>query len=140
MVVLLFYEKLELKLDGVVWVDGVSIQGICNWDKILKQVVKGKVIVIIVVDFKKVVFFFYIGCKWVVFYQVVYIYFNIIDKVGEQEEEKVFCCIEEEFEYIIELFIKIVNINGNNVLIMADYGYLYQYIFIVESDFFNVKV
>lgn len=140
MAALLPHEKLELKPDGVVWADGVSTQGTRNRDKILKQAAQGKAIAITAADFKKAASPSHTGRKWVAPYQVVYIYSNTIDKAGEQEEEKVFRRTEEEFEHIIELLTKIANINGNNVLITADHGYLYQYTPIAESDFSNVKV
>lgn len=140
MAALLPHEKLELKPDGVVWADGVSTQGTRNRDKILKQAAQGKAIALTAADFKRAASPSHAGRKWVAPYQVVYIYSNTIDKAGEQEEEKVFRRTGEEFEHIIELLTKIANINGNNVLITADHGYLYQYTPVAESDFSSVKV
>jgi len=140
MAALLPHDKLELKADGVVWADGVSTQGTRNRDKILKQAAAGKAIALTAADFKKATTPSHTGRKWVASYQVIYIYSNTIDKAGEQEEEKVFRRTAEEFEHIIELLTKIANINGNNVFITADHGYLYQYTPIAESDFSNVKV
>lgn len=140
MAALLPHDTLELQPDGGVRADGVSTQGTRSRDKVLKQATEGKAIALTAADFKKATTPSQAGRKWVAPYQVVYIYSNTIDKAGEQEEEKVFQRTEEEFEHIIELLTKIANINGNNVFITADHGYLYQYTPIAESDFSNVKV
>lgn len=81
-----------------------------------------------------------VGRKWIQDFDVIYIYSNTIDKAGEEEEEKVFQRTEEEFDNIVQLLRQIANIGGNNVIITADHGYLYQFAPIAESDFASFKV
>ena len=59
---------------------------------------------------------------------LIYLYHNGIDSTGDnaKTENRVFDAVEEEFEYIRRLLKKITNANGNNVIITADHGFLYQ--------------
>ena len=77
------------------------------------------------------------GREFVKPYQVVYIYHNKIDKVGDDKtsEGTVFDAVEDEFETFIKLMKQIANMNGNNMLITSDHGFLYQHDHLAESDF-----
>ena len=68
---------------------------------------------------------------------VIYIYHNGIDKTGDSRdsEGRVFEAVEEEFETLLKIIRKIVNVNGNNILITSDHGFIYQDREIDESDF-----
>lgn len=70
-------------------------------------------------------------------YDLIYIYHNRIDKVGDDKasEEKVFEAVEEEMAFLINVLKKIANMNGNNMIITSDHGFLYQHQALDESDF-----
>jgi uncharacterized protein (TIGR02687 family) len=75
-------------------------------------------------------------------YDLIYVYHNRIDKVGDDKttEGKIFEAVEEEIDFLKELLRKIANVNGNNVLITADHGYLYQHETLEESEFAQSEV
>jgi uncharacterized protein (TIGR02687 family) len=75
-------------------------------------------------------------------YDLIYIYHNRIDKTGDDKtsEDKVFEAVEEEIAFLRELLRKIANVNGKNILITADHGYLYQHDALDESEFSETDV
>lgn len=82
------------------------------------------------------------GRAYVKNYDLVYIYHNTIDKVGDDKatEEKLFDAVEQSFDELFEILKKIANVNGNNILLTADHGFTYQYDVLDESDFTAVKI
>jgi uncharacterized protein (TIGR02687 family) len=140
MAALLPHKELELTEKGVVLADRKSTQGTANRDKILKATTEDKGVAVKAEDFLKEVTPKQKGRDWVKPFNVVYIYSNTIDKAGEEEEEKLFQRTEEEMEHLIKIIRKITSINGNNVIITADHGYLYQIEAVAESDFANFTV
>lgn len=70
---------------------------------------------------------------------LVYIYHNLIDKVGDDKttEESLASAVQEELDYLISLIKKISNMNGNQILLTADHGFLYQYKSLEESDYIS---
>jgi len=124
---------------GAVFVDGVSTKGTANRDTILGNALKGKGKAIKAEEFlslntktegralsKK--------------NDVVYIYHNGIDAIGDKRETegKVFDAVETEFETIIKILKQISNINVSNVIITADHGFLYQNTKLDESDYSDI--
>ena len=77
------------------------------------------------------------GRDFVKQYDLIYIYHNRIDKTGDDKttEEKVFEAVEDELVFLIEMVRKIANMNGNNMMITADHGFIYQHNTLDESDF-----
>lgn len=77
------------------------------------------------------------GRDFVKQYDVIYIYHNHIDKTGDDttSEERIFEAVEEELEYLINLVKKVNSMNGYNMLITSDHGYIYQHNKLDESDF-----
>jgi uncharacterized protein (TIGR02687 family) len=77
------------------------------------------------------------GRDFVKQYDLIYIYHNRIDKTGDDKttEEKVFEAVEDELVFLIEMVRKIANMNGNNMMITADHGFIYQHDTLAESDF-----
>jgi uncharacterized protein (TIGR02687 family) len=141
MAALLPHEELTLEGKGSVIADGISTQGTYNRDKILNQSTKNRAKAITAGEFIQATTPVKpIGRNWIKDFDVIYIYSNTIDKAGEEEEEKLFHRIEEEFDHIFQLLKQIVNTGGNNVIITADHGFLYQTTSIAESDFANFKV
>lgn len=70
-------------------------------------------------------------------YDLLYIYHNRIDKIGDDKttEEKVFEAVEAEFEFLINLLKRIANINGSYMLITSDHGFLYQNHTLSKAEF-----
>jgi hypothetical protein len=70
-------------------------------------------------------------------YDVIYLYSNLIDKTGDDKtsEDRVFEAVNQELENLIDLIKKIAAVNGNNILITSDHGFIYQHHNIDESDF-----
>lgn len=70
-------------------------------------------------------------------YRLIYIYHNIIDAIGDQasSEHKVFSDCQTAIDDLLKLVKKICNsLNGTNVIITADHGFLYQRRPIQEAD------
>ena len=140
MAALLPHRELELLADGTVAADGQSTQGTANRDKILKAATGGRAVAIRAEDFRNQYSGRDAGRNWVKQYDVVYIYLNIIDKAGENEEDQLFARTEDSFAEVEELLRIIARMNGNNVFITADHGYLYQYSEVADSDFITYEV
>jgi uncharacterized protein (TIGR02687 family) len=61
-------------------------------------------------------------------HEVIYIFHNIIDKIGDaaSTEARTFNAVEQAFEELELIIKKVANINGSNMLITADHGFLFQ--------------
>lgn len=77
------------------------------------------------------------GRNFVKNYDLIYIYHNIIDKRGDDKttEETVFEGVEEEINYLINLVKKVASLNGSNILITADHGFIYQHHTLDDSEY-----
>jgi uncharacterized protein (TIGR02687 family) len=127
----LSYEKESAE----VFADGVSAQGTANRTKVLQASVP-KSIAIKAEDFLEMC-----SKDWVKDYDLVYIYSNTIDKVGDAlaTETNVFKATEDEMDKIVRLVKVISSSNGTNILITADHGYIYQNEELDETDFTDFK-
>ena len=122
---------LKPKSDAIV-VDGISSNGVQGRAKILEANAGVRATAIQAEEIMKV------GRDFVKQYDLIYIYHNRIDKTGDDKttEEKVFESVEEELQFLVNLIKRIANsLNGNNMLITADHGFIYQYNQLDESDF-----
>lgn len=81
------------------------------------------------------------GRDFVKKYELIYIYHNGIDKTGDDKitEEKTFDAVEEEIIFLADIVKKIFNMNGNNIIITSDHGFLYQNNKLAESDYIESK-
>lgn len=82
------------------------------------------------------------GRAFVKEYDLIYIYHNQIDKTGDDKttEDKVFEAVERELNFLVEVIKRVANMNGTNMLITSDHGFLYQHQPVDESDFIEMKV
>ena len=119
----------------IVFVDGQSSQGTPNRTKILQKYIPES-IAIGSKDFLKMNAKTQ-GREFIKPYNVIYIYSNHVDKTGDDKdsESEVFKATEDEFVYLMKIIKQISNMNGTNMLITADHGYLYQQNRLDESDF-----
>ena len=71
---------------------------------------------------------------------VVYIYHNRIDAVGDKRdsEERVFEAVEEALTELVQIIRKLSTANASNMLVTSDHGFIYQNRAIDESDFSGV--
>ncbi|HZK07234.1 MAG TPA: BREX-1 system phosphatase PglZ type A [Bacteroidales bacterium] len=82
------------------------------------------------------------GREFVKQYNLIYIYHNRIDKAGDDKttEDKVFEAVEEEIVFLQEVLKKIANMNGTNIIITSDHGFIYQSATLDESDFASSEI
>jgi uncharacterized protein (TIGR02687 family) len=61
-------------------------------------------------------------------HEVIYIFHNVIDKTGDAAgtEAKTFDAVEHSFDELDLIIKKVANINGSNMLLTADHGFLFQ--------------
>ncbi len=69
-------------------------------------------------------------------HDVIYIYQNIIDKTGHSlpTEAKTFDAVEAAFDELDLIIKKVANINGTNMLLTADHGFLFQQDDVSDGD------
>jgi uncharacterized protein (TIGR02687 family) len=134
MAALLPHKKLQLTDDMKVLCDGESTEGTLNREKILKTAHAGNV----AVAYKP-----FITMKQaerrekVSGANVVYIYHNAIDAVGDtlKTEDQVFDACEDAITEIKNLVRTIINdLSVTNIIITSDHGFLYSYMPLDESE------
>ncbi len=69
-------------------------------------------------------------------HDVIYIFHNTIDKVGDSPatEAKTAEAVETALGELMQILRKIANANGNNMLLTADHGFLFQQSEVAEAD------
>ena len=124
------------KQSDEVFADGKSTKGTDNRTKVLQNTV-AKSIAIKADDLLAIPN----GKNWVKDYDLVYIYSNTIDKVGDAvaTEKNVFKATEDEMDKLLRVVRYIRDANGANIFITADHGYIYQNETLDESDFTDFK-
>jgi uncharacterized protein (TIGR02687 family) len=77
------------------------------------------------------------GRDFVKKYDLIYIFHNRIDKTGDDKisEDKVFEAAADEIAFLTDMIKKIAGMNGYNMLVTADHGFIYQHHALEESDF-----
>lgn len=108
-------------------VDGRSARGTPNRSEILRQACGGKAIAIQAEEFLELNTKTS-GRALTRDHDVVYVFHDHIDKTGDKigTEVKTFDAVEETFAELEKIVKKVANINGNNMLITADHGFLFQ--------------
>ena len=124
------------KQSDEVFADGRSTKGTDNRTKVLQNIV-ARSIAIKADDLLAIPN----GRNWVKDYDLVYIYSNTIDKVGDSvaTEKNVFKATEDEMDKLLRLVRYIRDANGANIFITSDHGYIYQNETLDESDFTDFK-
>lgn len=129
---------------GAVTVDGISTQGTPNRDKILKQTAEtinhSQAVALRAED----VLAMSREDSRTLFREndVVYVYHNRIDSVGDKKEseERVFEAVEETLEELVTIIKKLTAANATNLIVTADHGFIYQNRPIDESDFSSAEI
>ncbi len=116
-------------------VNGRSAVGIINRAEILSQACEGKATAIKAEEFLE------LNSKTdgralMRDYDVVYIFHDHIDKVGDSAstEAKTFEAVEQAFDELESIIKKVANINGNNMLLTSDHGFLFQQDDVEDGD------
>jgi uncharacterized protein (TIGR02687 family) len=67
---------------------------------------------------------------------LIYIYHNTIDKIGDAPatEARTVEAVEQTFDELTQIVKKVININGSNILLTADHGFLFQQDQIDDGD------
>lgn len=120
----------ERELDpvsGTVTLDGRSCTGTDARNEILKRALDGKGVAIQAEHFlelnSKVE-----GRSLMRDHEVIYIFHNIIDKIGDSPstEARTAEAVEQAFDELAQIVKKVANVNGNNILLISDHGFLFQ--------------
>lgn len=133
-------KELVIEDKGIVSVDGASTMGKANRVAILKKALDGNASA---VDAESILNMKVEDCKPLVRdNQVLYVYHNVIDKIGDDRdsEERVFIACEEALNDLQKLVRKLSSANANNIIITADHGFLYQNNVLDDSDFVGLPV
>jgi len=135
MAALLPNQTLEIQGVGTVFVDGLSSAGKDNRSKILAQKLPDASRVLLAADL--VAMTREEGRALFRENQVVYIYHNQIDAVGDKlaDEQRTVDAVASTIEELSDVIKKLTNANFTRVLVTADHGFLYQHQEIDESDF-----
>lgn len=127
MAALLPHEKLELRENGSIFCDGNPTDGTENREKILKKYHAGNAaftsIALLKMNQKS-------RREAIAEARCVYIYHNTIDAIGDAQstENRVFDACEDAIQELKKLVKMITNeLNGTNIFITADHGFLYTY-------------
>jgi uncharacterized protein (TIGR02687 family) len=139
MAALLPHENLTLLDNGYVEADGQRTAGTEARDKILKAATGGEALAIQATDFLKT-YSAKDGRQLIKPFKTIYIYLDLVDKAGENEEAYLFRRTHESFTELEKLLRRIYSLNGYNVLITADHGHLYQTEQTPVSDFLTGQV
>jgi len=68
-------------------------------------------------------------------HNIIYIYHDEIDKMGEKNEIKTFEAVSSTFETLIKIIKQIANFNGVNIYITSDHGFIFTTKPTLESEF-----
>jgi uncharacterized protein (TIGR02687 family) len=128
------YKKIEINSDYEVSVDGNSIEGLPNRNKILNSYAEKSIAVQYkdIIDLKKDDFRKTLSGKG-----LVYIYHNSIDARGDHypTEREVFDAVEETFGQLRNLISALVNrLSATNIYVVPDHGFIYKRGNIVPSE------
>lgn len=122
-------------LTATVTIDGQSASGTANRSKILNLACGGRAAGIQAEEFLE------LNTKTdgrtlMRDHEVIYIYHNVIDKTGDAPgtEAKTFDAVEQAFDELDLIIKKVANINGSNMLLTADHGFLFQQDDVADDD------
>jgi len=128
-------------IEATVSLDGRSTKGTPNRAEILRLACDGRAVAISAEEFQE------LNTKTdgralMRDNDVIYIFHNHIDKTGDSvtTEAWTFEAVEKAFEELDTIIKKIANINGTNMLLTADHGFLFQQTEVPDSDMLPLPV
>lgn len=125
-----------------VLLDGKSTQGTSAREKILKKNAGAEATTVLAEDLMKMASRSEQARNLVTSHDVIYVYHNRIDKVGDDKssEDKVIEAARDEVQFLMDLVRKISNMGAYHMLITSDHGFIYQNDDLDESDFAEAEV
>ena len=114
-------------VSGQVNLDGKSCTGTEARSEILKRALDGQGVAIQAEQFLEMNTKIE-GRELMKAHEVIYIFHNVIDKVGDSSttEAKTTEAVEQAFDELVQIVKKVANVNGNNMLVTSDHGFLFQ--------------
>lgn len=139
---LLPHERLSFGDGDDIYIDGLATKGLAPRKKILTDIGKVSATTISAEELASYKVKSEEAKALVQNHDVVYVYHNIIDKMGDDKvtEEKVFDAGRDEIEHLLKLIQRITSFNISHILITADHGFIYQHDSIDESDFIDAQI
>lgn len=130
---LLPHKKLAIKdKNDTVFIDEISSAGLQNRNKILKSYDKKSV----AIGYEEFLGYERLeGREFAKNHNIIYIYHDEIDKMGEKNEIKTFEAVASTFETLIKIIKQIANFNGVNIFITSDHGFIFTAKPTFESEF-----
>jgi uncharacterized protein (TIGR02687 family) len=121
--------------DATAAVNGQSASGLANRDKILKAATNGRAAAISAEDFLNLKTSTD-GRAFTRDHDLIVIYHNRIDHIGDdlKSEAQTFEAVQQAFEELTTIVRKIANLNGQNAVITADHGFLFQQEAVDDAD------
>ncbi|GEM50825.1 alkaline phosphatase [Empedobacter brevis NBRC 14943 = ATCC 43319] len=134
---LLPHQEIEIKEDGSALINGLSTLGLEPRKKVLNTIGGVRAEAISAEDVSTYKTKSEQAIRLVQDHDVIYIYHNRIDKIGDDKtsEVKVIEAVEDEIKFIIGLVRSLTNFNLNHILVTADHGFIYQDQELNEMDF-----
>jgi uncharacterized protein (TIGR02687 family) len=128
----------QLALDAIgaaIAVDGHAATGTANRAEILKLACDTKATAIQAADFMELNTKTS-GRELMRDNEVIYIFHATIDSIGHNlgSEAKTFDAVEQAFDELEQILKKVANINGTNMLLTADHGFLFQQDDVADQD------
>ncbi|MFA5639973.1 MAG: BREX-1 system phosphatase PglZ type A [Bacteroidales bacterium] len=139
---LLPHNKLSFGEGGTIIVDGISSLGTNNRIKILQENSGYKATAVLAENLMHMNTKGEEAKRLVQDHDLIYVYHNRIDGTGDDttSEDKVIEASKEEIDFLMDVVKKIANMNGTNMIITADHGFIYQNEMIEESDFSDGQI
>jgi uncharacterized protein (TIGR02687 family) len=139
---LLPHDELALDSGDLILADGKSTAGAANRKKILEEKSGVRATVIGAEELMKLNSKSDKAKDLVKGHDLIYIYHNRIDKVGDDKtsEDKVIEAAREEINFLVDVAKKISNMNGTHILFTSDHGYIYQHEVLEKSDFADAEI
>jgi uncharacterized protein (TIGR02687 family) len=142
MAALLPHQSLAFAEGDAILVDGKNSIGAQARKKILEEGSQVRATTILAEDLMKMASRSEDARKLIQEHDLIYVYHNRIDKVGDDKtsEDKVIEAAKDEIEFLMEVARKITNMNGVHLVITADHGFVYQHETLEESDFTDAQI
>lgn len=142
MAALLPHKELALDKSANILADGQPTAGLAQRKKVLESIEKYSATAILAENLMNLNSRSQEAKDLVQNHDVVYVYHNRIDKLGDDKtsEEKVIEATAEEIKFLVDLVKKISNANVSNIIVTADHGSIYQHEQIDDSDFSTVDI
>lgn len=125
--------------DSTVMVDGMSATGTANRDAILKRALAGRGAAVLAEQFLEMNAKTE-GRALMRDHDVVYIYHNEIDAVGDKPmtEAQTTQAVERTFATLLQIIKRIANINATNIIVTTDHGFLFQQNKVADDDMMDL--